>query len=617
MSAIRKLPASLVNRIAAGECVERPASVVKELVENALDAGAGEIEILIEAGGRERICVRDDGRGIARDDLPLAVEPHATSKIASDDDLFRIRTLGFRGEALASIASVSRLEITSRTADSDVAFRLRVEGGQVGQPEPCAAPPGTTVDVRDLFYCVPARAKFLRTAQTEMGHITEQLARLALPHPRVAFRLTHGRRVVHELPATDTIRERIASFYTDALAAGLLPVHRESGPLRIEGWIAPPAESRGSGKWEYVFVNGRYVRDRFVSHAVREAYRSLIEPGRYPVVFLFIEIDPAAVDVNVHPTKIEVRWRDSNFVHSQVLLALRERLSREKLDHALAPADEDQRRERIRQAMVDFFLHSRPQTAPEPASRPQSGATPRPATPAAEHPPADALELRAQPVQPALPIGVEPPAVEPAPLERAEASTAFERRPVAVQVHNMFIVAETPDGLLIIDQHALHERILYEQLRERIAAWPLESQRLLMPEMIEVPGDRLAVLEEHAGLLRRLGIELTPAGPQTVALQAFPTFLGERVDRPAFVRDLLDRLSEAGRRPDAETLIHEVLDMMACKAAVKFGDPLTDDEIHALLAQRERAERSSHCPHGRPTTLHLTLRELQRQFHRR
>ncbi len=617
MSAIRKLPATLVNRIAAGECVERPASVVKELVENALDAGARQIEILIEAGGRERICVRDDGCGIGRDDLPLAVEPHATSKIAGDDDLFRIRTLGFRGEALASIASVSRLELTSRTPDSDVAWRLRVEGGRRGEPEPCAAPVGTSVDVRDLFYCVPARQKFLRTAQTEMGHITEQLARLALPHPRVAFRLMHGKRCVHELPATDSVRERIASFYTDALAAALLPVHRESPGLRIEGWIAPPAESRGSGKWEYVFVNGRYVRDRFVSHAVREAYRSLIEPGRYPVVFLFLEIDPAAVDVNVHPTKIEVRWRDSNFVHSQVLLALRERLSRETLDHALAPADDEARRERIRRAMVDFFLHSRPQAAPDSAKVAQKPRPGRPAEPPEHKPAPDVLSLRSQPTQPALPIGVEPPAVEPLPRSGPAEAPALERRPIAVQVHNMYIVAETPDGLLIIDQHALHERILYEQLRERIATRPLESQRLLMPEMIDVPGDRLAVLEEHADLLRRLGIELTPAGPQTVALQAFPTFLGERVDRPAFVRDLLDRLSEAGRRPDTETLIHDVLDMMACKAAVKFGDPLSDDEIAALLEQRELAERSSHCPHGRPTTLHLTLRELERQFHRR
>jgi DNA mismatch repair protein MutL len=634
MGSIRVLPPELVNRIAAGECVERPASVVKELVENALDAGARRIEI----------TVLDDGRGMDADDLALCVRPHATSKIVDGDDLFTIRTLGFRGEALPSIGSISRLSITSRPPEDELAHVVRVDAGQIAGPNPCSAPAGTTVEVRDLFYCVPARRKFLRTTQTEMAQISEQFVRLALAQPAVSLSLAHARRAVFDLPATADPRQRVADLLGPELAQVLLPIARESGGVRVEGWVAPPSECRGSGKWEYVFVNGRFVRDRFVSHAVKEAYRSLIDPSRFPVAILFITIDPAHVDVNVHPTKIEVRWRDSNYVHGQVLAALRDRFLSSRLDGALrTPADEQAYRERVRAAMVEFFTHARPAgmggagfspsgagilpANPDiPAADPRPRVTePAPAQLGPQPPPA-ALSL--EPQQPSaaffhtpIPEPHHPPPVDAPGAPSALPAAAWPPAatvpgPPAIQIHRSYLVVETDEGLMIIDQHALHERILYEELQRRVTQRPLESQRLLIPELIRVRSDRLEALETHADTLARLGIELTAAGPHSVALHAFPSFL-ERVDREEFVRELLELLGEPGVRPQTDTLLHSLLDMMACKAAVKAGDPLTSEEIAALLARRELAERSSHCPHGRPTTLRLSLRDLERQFRRR
>ncbi len=637
MGQIRLLPPALINRIAAGECIERPASVVKELVENALDAGAGRVEISLDDGGRALIRVADDGVGMDADDLVLAVQQHATSKIHTDEDLFNIHTLGFRGEALASIGAVARLRIASRRADSDVGHEIVVEAGRACDPRPCAAPVGTTIEVRDLFYPVPARRKFLRTNQTEMGHVTEQLARVALPHPGLAFSLKHNDRVSHRLEPTTDRRQRIADFFGAELADVLLPIRREGGGVRIEGLVAPPAESRTTSKWEHVFVNGRFVRDRFVSHAIREAYRSLIDPTRAPVVFLFITIDPDKVDVNVHPTKIEVRWQDSNYIHGQVLAALREKFLTSNLDRPLrTPRDQDEYRERVRTAMVDFFTGSGGGATVRASGSATAGSIGVPpvrsgsAAPVAEGTSAPAVPAaqpwRAEPEQTVVPSVPRAPAHSHRPEADAprgethgpEAHAPLAARPArALQVHNSFLVVETVDGVMVIDQHALHERILYEELRRRIAERRLEAQRLLIPHVVRVPADRLAALETHADVLERVGVELTAAGPQSVALHAFPSLLLERVDHERFVRDVLDLLSEQGSQPSAETLLHEILDMMACKAAVKAGDPLTADEIDALLQRRELAERSSHCPHGRPTTLRLTLRDLERQFHRR
>ncbi|MBN2446063.1 MAG: DNA mismatch repair endonuclease MutL, partial [Phycisphaerae bacterium] len=455
MPRIRVLPPELISRIAAGECVERPASVIKELVENALDAGAGRIDVRTMDGGRELIQVVDDGGGMDRDDLCLCVTQHATSKIADDDDLFNIHTMGFRGEALASIGAVARLEITSRRPESDVGHMIRVDAGKMSEPKPVAAKPGTTVEARDLFHAVPARRKFLRTNQTESGHITEQFCRLALAQCGVAFSLRSQNRVVHELQPVNDRRQRIADLYGAELADVLIPIRREGGGVLVEGYVAPPAESRGSGKWEYVFVNGRYVRDRFVSHAIKEAYRSLIDPRRYPVAFVFITINPDVVDVNVHPMKTEIRWRDSNYVHGQVLAALRDKFLSTNLDHGFqATREDDAYRDRVRKAMVDFFTQSR--SGPAPVHHGAASAGPRTTQ-------EDAGEMpgRAESAPGASTPGVEsttpPPSLSRgdfAPLipglEEAAAPEAHVSR--ALQVHNAFIVAETVDGLMIIDQ---------------------------------------------------------------------------------------------------------------------------------------------------------------------
>lgn len=627
-SQIRVLPPALVNRIAAGECVERPASVVKELVENALDAGATSVDITIHDGGRALIQVVDNGAGMSADDLPLAVHPHATSKLRTDDDLFNIETMGFRGEALASIGSVARLRITSRPRSGELAYTLGVEGGVPDRPTPCNAPPGTSVQVRDLFYCVPARQKFLKTTATESGHVGEQLARIALAHPGAAFTLRGEKRIAHELPAVGDRRRRISDFFGGEFGEGLIPVERVSGDVRVSGLVVPPQGARGSSKWEYVFVNGRYVRDRFVSHAVKEAYRSLIDPSKYPVAFLWIELPPDQVDVNVHPSKIEVRWRDSNFIHAQVLAAIREQFLMRKLDHRFrvpAEPDLDPERARVRQVLVDFFRPGH--AALQPAARPPVATPYLPASPAHAGVQAwrgggagEASETNAARSSPArdervIPSAPQAPGTPPADGPQRD-SRPWHDGLVAMQVHNTYLIAQTPDGIMLIDQHALHERILYEDLRRRMVERALESQRLLLPEVVAVPPDRIEALESHGDTLARLGIELTQSGPQSVTLHAFPSLL-ERAERGRFVRDLLDLLAEPGVRPATDTLLHRLLDMMACKAAVKAGDPLASDEIAALLAQRERVERSSHCPHGRPTTIHLSVIDLEKLFRRR
>ncbi len=624
MGVIRVLPPALVNRIAAGECVERPASVVKELVENALDAGATRVEIATQDGGRDLIEVRDDGVGIARDDLPLAVHPHATSKLRDDDGLFDIHTMGFRGEALASIGSVSRLRIVSRVAASDVGYEVRVDGGEPAPIAPCAAPVGTTVQVRDLFYCVPARRKFLKTNATESGHVGEQLARIALAHPQAAFVLRSDKRVLHDLPSAASPRQRISDLFGEELAEALIPIQRESHGVHVEGLVVPPQQARGSSKWEYVLVNGRYVRDRFVSHAIKESYRSLIDPSRFPVAFLWITLPTDQVDVNVHPTKIEVRWRDSNFIHAQVLAAIREQFLTRKLDHRFGAPDtearQDAERDRVRQAMVDFFTQRPDRAAQSPEHAPALATSfTEPSHPAALPGRAsnDLSADRSSTVAAPTPSASEPfVEATPAPPTVASAELAAISMSRAIQVHNTYLIVETSEGVMIIDQHALHERILYEELQRRITHRPLESQRLLLPEVVRIPPDRMEALESHAETLARLGIELAQSGPQSVTLHAFPTFL-ERVDRAAFVRDVLDLLAQPGERPSAESLLHRLIDMMACKAAVKAGDALNSTEIESLLERRVAADRSSHCPHGRPTTLHLSLPELERQFRRR
>ncbi len=631
MPEICVLPVHLVNRIAAGEVIERPASIVKELVENALDAGASTIDITVEDGGRRLISIRDDGKGMDADDLALALRPHATSKIAEADDLFNIRTMGFRGEALASISAVAHVRIVSRRRSSgtgaclpvgkvspvqpDNGYEIRAEGEEISPVRPAAvAAHGTTITVRNLFFNTPARRKFMRTANTEFGHIVGQLTRLSLPNCNVAFSLTHNGRETHRLPAGQTLRQRAADLLGAELAETLVEIGSDEGSVKISGLIAPPHQSRSSARWQYIFVNGRYVRDRVLSHALREAYRGMMEPSRSPAAILFIEVDPSEIDVNVHPTKIEVRFRNGQLLHSQLLGVLREALNKMNVATPAvigAPAppegqtEDNSRQESLRQSLADFFKSAKPAVSLGVERTEQENIGP-------DH--RKRYQTTGRPDGPGQYTPSDFPTAPPQPPESAPQARLIRRN--AIQIHNAYIVAATDDGLVIIDQHALHERIIFEEIKRRLLNGRLTSQRLLIPETVEVDQSGKAVLSERADLLERLGVDLTEFGPGSVAVHAVPSLLVERnVSAVAFVRDLLDLLTEHASADPAE-LLDSVLATMACKAAVKAGDRLTDEEISALLAGRTEADRHGSCPHGRPFALTLTLAELEKQFKR-
>ncbi len=597
---IRILDRRLVDQIAAGEVVERPASVVKELVENALDAGAARIEVTVEGGGADRITVADDGSGIPADELPLAVASHATSKICRVEDLAAIGTMGFRGEALASIASVARVSITSRVRGSDAAARIEVEGGEAHDVAPAAGAPGTVVEVRQLFFNVPARRKFLRSAATELGRIEEAIEALALCRPGVAFRLEAEGRVRLDLAATTDPARRVRDVLGAASADGMLAVEADvdlgGSPVALWGMVGLPSLARGASRAMRFSLNGRAVLDRTLLHAAKEAYRGLMEPGRTPLGFLAIEMDPALVDVNVHPAKTEVRFRQQQSVHGLVLRAVRE---------ALRAAD-----------LVPAFELARPAAGGgAPGSGGFGGGAPAGLAAHGTDFSEFAALAAAQAAHPAPPVVlVETRAPAPAAADTPLHANRTARR--VMQVHGSYLVVEDRDGILVVDQHALHERAMFESLSARIASAPLESQPMLVPVPVEVDARAAEAAEEARPLLAKLGIDLVPAGPRAVLVHAYPTFLSARGVEPAdFVPGLLSRIAEDGPG-DLESALSDVLDMMACKAAVKAGDRLSAAEIDGLLDLRERIERSSSCPHGRPTSLRISMRDLERSFGR-
>ncbi len=659
---IQQLSPSLVNRIAAGEVIERPAAVVKELVENALDAGATSITVEVEDGGRALVRVIDDGAGIPPEELPLAFASHATSKITSDEDLFRIATMGFRGEALASIGSVSQARILSRTAQTPSAWEVFNRGGDISDPQAAAGNVGTTIEVRNLFFNTPARRKFIKGTATEYGHISETVLRLSLPHPRVAFKLTHNGRVSLTLAATSDPLERFLAAWPAEFRELRLEIDVRDAELRISGIVGMPELARPTPRYQYLYLNGRHIRDKFIMHALREAYRGLTEPGRHPAAVLILDMPPADVDVNVHPTKSEVRFRDGGRIHGLVHSGVREKLLGSDLTPIAQPKSDsglglpgvatsgETPRDDVRARLADFFkgrldlaADSSPGRPPGASDLPGNGASSLPSFPplgpgtsaygaparitssfnawasASKHALPDPTEAASRPVATGesgdLPDRSLPPE---APATAATAANVERLLPAglpALQLHNSYLVAESPDGLVIIDQHALHERIMYEDLLARVSRGPMEAQRLLIPQTIEASSSQIAMLEQIQPLLAKLGIDVSPFGPGAVAVHAFPSFL-ERLDPALFVRELLEKGEQELLDLHEEELLHEVLDMMACKAAVKAGDPLTPAEIEALLARRELIERSSNCPHGRPTTLRLSLRDLEKQFKR-
>ncbi|MBS3804032.1 MAG: DNA mismatch repair endonuclease MutL [Oleiphilaceae bacterium] len=635
MPSIKLLSPRLANQIAAGEVVERPASVVKELVENALDAGAQRVDVDIEQGGAKLIRVRDDGSGIAEDDLPLALSRHATSKIASLDDLEAVASLGFRGEALASISSVSRLALTSRTADREAASKVEVEGRDMdARLSPAAHPVGTTVEVRDLFFNTPARRKFLRTEKTEFNHIEECLRRQALSRFDAGFTWRHNQKVVQSLRPADSMvdrERRIGSLCGQKFIDNAVVIEAEATGLRLSGWVALPTFSRSQADLQYFFVNGRVIRDRLVAHAVRQAYRDVLYNNRHPAFVLYLDVDPANVDVNVHPTKHEVRFRDGRLVHDFIFRTLHKALADVKPDdHFRGAVAQSVNREAGAQAGSPEAQDAwaRPGSpAHNPTSALFAGASgPLPTGDSSHYRAgsgADGWQARDQVAfyeSLRQPVDSATDTLAPDPAYAAPALTSpvadGEEPPLGyaiAQLHGIFILAQGRQGLIVVDMHAAHERITYERMKRALDAQDLKTQPLLVPVSLAVSQKEAALAESHAAELSQVGLAVERLGPETLAVRQVPALLrGSNTEQ--LVRDVLADLSEHGQSDRVEAVIHELLGTMACHGSVRANRQLTVPEMNSLLRDMEVTERSGQCNHGRPTWTLVTLAELDKLF---
>jgi len=600
---IRRLPEAAVNRIAAGEVIERPASAVKELVENAIDAGATRIDIEIEAGGAALIRVADDGCGMTREDLLLAVERHATSKLdASDDgtvDLLNIAHLGFRGEALPSIGSVSRLSITSRAGGGEDAWRIEVDGGRIADPEPAALTRGTRIEVRDLFYATPARLKFLKSERAETMAVSEIIKRLAMAHPEVAFALkSNGRTLVDvsvEGELTGKARlHRLGRVLGREFEENAVEINAERNGVRLTGFAGLPTFNRGNAQLQFLFVNGRPVRDKLLVGAVRGAYQDFLARDRHPAVALFVDLDPQDVDVNVHPAKAEVRFRDAGLVRGLIVSGLR---------HALAGAGH-----RASTTVAGAALSS---------FRPQGEGAPRvyQSQPYTSQGARGFAETFHQPISSTLP-GTEGHSARVEPTMPTPGDTSLPLGVARGQLHETYIVAQTDDGLVIVDQHAAHERLTYERMKSQLAEKGVARQGLLIPEVVELDRDAVHRLVKREAELAELGLVLEGFGEEAVVVREAPALLGN-ADIKGLVRDLADELAEFDAALTLKERLEEVCSTMACHGSVRAGRRLTADEMNALLRQMEATPHSGQCNHGRPTYVELKLADIERLFGRR
>ena len=625
---IHALPPQLVNQIAAGEVVERPASVVKELVENCFDAGATRIQIDVEQGGIRQIRIRDNGCGIVKDDLALALSRHATSKIASLDDLEHVTSMGFRGEALPSISSVARLTLISRTADADCAWLVSADGSEKNfDPQPDPHPPGTTVDVRDLFYNTPARRKFLKAEKTEFGHIENLIQKLALARFDVGFVLNHNQREVLNLKPAETLPEqqkRIAAICGSAFIDNSVMIDYAASGLHLHGWVGLPTFSRSQQDMQFFYVNGRLIKDRLVAHAVKQAYQDVLYHGRHPVFVLYLTLDPALVDVNAHPTKLEVRFREGRMVHDFLFQALHRGLAEQRPGGAPLPA--------LKLDTVENAAYERPAGA----------------------------EIKPMPSQQtALPLTLAGGDTEPERAVRPDAYlshsgklSSFARQTnrldvgsVAEQlqgyaklygkadetassdatlpplgfalahIHNIYILAETADGIILVDAHAAHERVTYERLKTLYQDAAIVSQPLLLPIKLQVTAAEADLAEQEQDFFQGLGFELSRSGPETVLLRATPALLA-KTDVDQLLRDILADMREHGFSHKAQQRIHAILATMACHGSVRARRRLSIEEMNALLRDIEQTERSGQCNHGRPTWVALSHQDLDRFFMR-
>jgi len=585
MPAIRLLPDLLISQIAAGEVVDRPASALKEVLENSLDAGASDVTVQLAEGGIRQIRVADNGAGIGKDDMPLALARHATSKIASLEDLERVASLGFRGEALASIAAVSHLSLLSRTHDSPHAWKVDASGGSLSAPKPAAAAFGTTVEVRDLYFNTPARRKFLKSPATEFAHSEETFRRIALSRPDTRFTLTHnGRAQSHLHPAS--AEERIHAVLGEAFREAAIPVRVEAGTFGLRGLVAQPTYSRGARDAQYFFVNGRYVRDKLLAHAVRQAYHDVLHHERHPAYVLFLDLDAALVDANVHPTKIEVRFRDSRGIHQFVFHALEKALAGTRAGTPAAP--ESGTAMAFPRADATAFR--------------QSGMNLRAAEPATFY----ATLFGAGQTR------LEAPAGAPAALPQdAPHPLGF----ALAQLAGIYILAQNDRGLVVVDMHAAHERIVYERLKNALDDDRIPTQQLLIPATMAAGALDVATVEDNAQTLSRLGFELAVIAPNAIAVRAVPMTLAQ-ADTVELARDVLREVTQFGGSRVLAERQNEMLSTMACHAAVRANRSLTLAEMNALLRDMESTERSGQCNHGRPTWFQVTIGELDRMFKR-
>lgn len=613
---IQLLSPRLANQIAAGEVVERPASVIKELLENSLDSGATRIEVEVEQGGVKLLRVRDDGCGIPADDLPLALARHATSKIRDLEDLERVVSLGFRGEALASISSVSRLTLTSRTADASEAWQVETEGRDMqARVQPAAHPVGTSVEVRDLFFNTPARRKFLRTEKTEFDHLQEVIKRLALARFDVAFHLRHngkGVLALHQAADAASRARRVASVCGPAFLEQAMPIEIERNGLHLWGWVGLPTYSRSQADLQYFYVNGRMVRDKLVAHAVRQAYRDVLFNGRHPTFVLFLDVDPAVVDVNVHPTKHEVRFRDNRTVHDFLYGTLHRALADVRPEDQLAPASLNAAPSVSGLAAGEFAGQNEMSLAASTLDR-QSPPAWRGAGAGYQAPSSLPTGTVAE-AQGAYREFFSPLPESPAPTVLPEPQDDVPPLGYALaQLKGVYILSENAHGLVLVDMHAAHERIMYERLKRAMASEGLRGQPLLVPESIAVSQREADCAEEHANWFRMLGFELQRLGPESLAIRQVPSLL-KQAEATRLVHDVLADLLEYGTSDRIQAHLNELLGTMACHGAVRANRRLTLPEMNALLRDMEQTERSGQCNHGRPTWTQMSMGDLDKLF---
>ncbi|BCA80048.1 DNA mismatch repair endonuclease MutL [Desulfuromonas sp. AOP6] len=594
---IQLLPEKLCNQIAAGEVVERPSSVVKELVENSLDAGATEVRVEVEKGGRSLIRIVDNGSGMGREDAFLSLERHATSKIRTDEDLFAIRTLGFRGEALPSIAAVSRLTLRTREEDSLEGSEIYLEGGTVRRADAIGMPRGTTIEVRNLFFNLPARRKFLRREETELGHIGDVVTKMALARPDVQFKLSHNGRVLLDVYRHDSLRQRALALLGKTLASDLVAVEGDGQDLKVTGLVSQPSSTRSTTSAMFAFVNGRYVRDRVIQHAILDGYRNLLLKGRYPVVVLFIEMDPQLVDVNVHPTKHEVRFREQSLVHDFIAATVRD---------ALRPAawlKEEPRPEIGRDARAPWEDASRPISSPLPPGLPLPAPSSAPRFEARE-----VADPFGSPSAPALSLPEKN-------ICRDSSAGFFSSLILIGQFGHSYLLCQEGDDLILIDQHAAHERIGFERLKSQLRQGKIERQALLFPDVLEFDFRQAALVQEHLDDLQRLGFEMEPFGGNSFVLKAVPQLL-HKADPVALLRDVAGELAQIGQSDMLEEALDQVLILMACHTMVRANQKLSLPQMQALLNDMDTVDFKGHCPHGRPVMQRLSRGEIEKMFKR-